>query len=522
LHECCLVAEASGQFLVTMLVESTRVPVLKLRHIVSDLEVDICVNNAFPLYNTPLLRQYALKDNRVRYLVFAVKLWAKRRGVSDPHNSSFSSYTWVLLVVYFLQQHRRSAAGAGPLLSVIRPEEIKADVLESSLAQVFDSLVMDDSCGPTSDGIGNVAALLVHFFAFYATESVHGFRGSRNTLVFEPPVYDDNQLRVAPVRACVRTKQHRRRHRVGAAGAAGVSAAGGSESGSDSGSDGDDDAGAGEKAAPVDSGNRRSDPCQVANNASTPWRFAVEDPLDLHDLGQVLYHREGLQNMLNELRRAYDVLLGAGAGADIWEQFCQKKENAPVFPYLCRHCNGEHSSNECPVFACFVCHKPGHFGRDCPRRRGGGAGGKPLVRAGSGSANGALRQTAAKAQGGGKARPVSATVVPATIQGSLKPQNKPKPEPKSKSNKPKPKPEKKAPVPAEGAGAAEARAQVSDAAKAMSKPKPNKPKQKPKQSSSSEDGSGGQVKAGVAGGSVQSAVSATLRARLTESLQSQR
>ena len=201
--QCCMdAAVASGQFSVSALVESARVPVLKLRHIVHDLEVDICVNNAFPLYNTQLLRQYALTDRRVRYLAFAVKLWTKRRGVSDPHNSSYSSYTWVLLVVYFLLQHRRGSSG--PMLTLIPAAGIAADLIESPLAQIFESLVIDD-CSPTCDDLGNVASLLAEFFAFYATEANKGFRGSRNTLVFDRPSYDAGGFREAPVKACVRT-----------------------------------------------------------------------------------------------------------------------------------------------------------------------------------------------------------------------------------------------------------------------------------------------------------------------------
>ena len=54
-------------------------------------------------YNSLLLKTYGKIDPRVIPLVLLVKEWAKRRGIKNPSNSTLSSYSYSLLVIYFLQ-----------------------------------------------------------------------------------------------------------------------------------------------------------------------------------------------------------------------------------------------------------------------------------------------------------------------------------------------------------------------------------------------------------------------------------
>lgn len=44
------------------------------------------------LLNTALLQYYGRVDARVRPLAFAIKYWAKRRGINDAANGTLSSY----------------------------------------------------------------------------------------------------------------------------------------------------------------------------------------------------------------------------------------------------------------------------------------------------------------------------------------------------------------------------------------------------------------------------------------------
>ncbi|KAJ8507536.1 hypothetical protein ON010_g18959 [Phytophthora cinnamomi] len=53
---------------------------------------DVCIGGVNALLNTALLKYYGQVDPRVRPLVFAVKYWAKQRGINDSVNGTLSSY----------------------------------------------------------------------------------------------------------------------------------------------------------------------------------------------------------------------------------------------------------------------------------------------------------------------------------------------------------------------------------------------------------------------------------------------
>ncbi|CAF4892430.1 unnamed protein product [Rotaria sp. Silwood1] len=64
-------------FRIIEIVRNARVPIVRLVHIESDIEVDISVNNLLPIENTRLLKMYSDIDPRVRELGFVVKTLAK-------------------------------------------------------------------------------------------------------------------------------------------------------------------------------------------------------------------------------------------------------------------------------------------------------------------------------------------------------------------------------------------------------------------------------------------------------------
>ena len=61
-----------------------RMPVAKFVEQESGTACDVCINNYLAVVNTRLLRDYTAVDKRLRPLVYAVKHWAKRRGVNEP------------------------------------------------------------------------------------------------------------------------------------------------------------------------------------------------------------------------------------------------------------------------------------------------------------------------------------------------------------------------------------------------------------------------------------------------------
>jgi len=100
-----------AQFYEVEAITQARVPVLKGRfrnagnpH--SDngsLHFDICLLNDIAVCNSSLLREYSLVDPRVRSLMIAVKRWTSDNGIKSAADSCLSSYTWMNLVVFYLQ-----------------------------------------------------------------------------------------------------------------------------------------------------------------------------------------------------------------------------------------------------------------------------------------------------------------------------------------------------------------------------------------------------------------------------------
>ncbi|CAK9006575.1 Terminal uridylyltransferase 7 (TUTase 7) (Zinc finger CCHC domain-containing protein 6) [Durusdinium trenchii] len=85
-----------------------RVPILKmsLRFQGQDVECDLSVNNLLPVFNTKLLRTYAEINPHVVGLVQACKEWAKEYGVHGAARGHLSSYSFTLMVIFFLQIRR--------------------------------------------------------------------------------------------------------------------------------------------------------------------------------------------------------------------------------------------------------------------------------------------------------------------------------------------------------------------------------------------------------------------------------
>lgn len=86
-------------------IPSAKVPILRLRF-EGNLDIDLSCQNTLALQNTALLRAYAQIDHRVLQLGIAVKLWTKAAKVCGAAQSKLSSYTFTLLLIYFMQVHQ--------------------------------------------------------------------------------------------------------------------------------------------------------------------------------------------------------------------------------------------------------------------------------------------------------------------------------------------------------------------------------------------------------------------------------
>lgn len=66
------------------------------------IQCDISFSGRLAIYNTELLRCYALCDERVRKVGVFVKKWAKARKINSPYHGTMCSYAYILMVIHYL------------------------------------------------------------------------------------------------------------------------------------------------------------------------------------------------------------------------------------------------------------------------------------------------------------------------------------------------------------------------------------------------------------------------------------
>ncbi|ETO66615.1 hypothetical protein F444_16300 [Phytophthora nicotianae P1976] len=98
-------APESEGFEILAVVAHARISVLRFRYNRNgvDYKCDLSFENELSVWNTRLLRAYASYDERARDVGLAVKHWAKQRSVSDTASGFLSSYSYVLMSIYYLQ-----------------------------------------------------------------------------------------------------------------------------------------------------------------------------------------------------------------------------------------------------------------------------------------------------------------------------------------------------------------------------------------------------------------------------------
>nr|XP_055045307.1 terminal uridylyltransferase 4 [Misgurnus anguillicaudatus] len=87
-------------------ITTAKVPIVKFEHRQSGLEGDISLYNTLAQHNTRMLATYAALDPRVQYLGYTMKVFAKRCDIGDASRGSLSSYAYILMVLYYLQQRQ--------------------------------------------------------------------------------------------------------------------------------------------------------------------------------------------------------------------------------------------------------------------------------------------------------------------------------------------------------------------------------------------------------------------------------
>ena len=68
------------------------------------INVDITVHNMLPIFNTNLIRLYALYDQRFHIMGIYLKYWAKNNNIQGAPDNYLSSYALLLMLIHFLQK----------------------------------------------------------------------------------------------------------------------------------------------------------------------------------------------------------------------------------------------------------------------------------------------------------------------------------------------------------------------------------------------------------------------------------
>ncbi|PHH54085.1 Poly(A) RNA polymerase cid13 [Ceratocystis fimbriata CBS 114723] len=146
-------------------ISAAKVPIVKIWDPELRLACDMNVNNTLALDNTRMVRTYVDMDDRIRPLAMAIKHWTRRRIINDAaFGGTLSSYTWICLIIAFLQLREPPVV---PSLHNKKYPRLprKAGASESPFA--------DDIAKMRGFGKNNkssVGSLLFQFFRFYGHE----------------------------------------------------------------------------------------------------------------------------------------------------------------------------------------------------------------------------------------------------------------------------------------------------------------------------------------------------------------
>ncbi|RKU45450.1 hypothetical protein DL546_007452 [Coniochaeta pulveracea] len=164
--ECvCMIAELLNNrgMEKVVCVAGAKVPIVKIWDPELKLNCDMNVNNVLALENTRMVRTYVQLDERVRPLAMVIKHWTRRRIINDAaFGGTLSSYTWICLIIAFLQLRKP------PVLPALHQRQEKLPKKEGEPNEFADDVEKLRSFG--KDNEESLGALLFHFFKFYAHE----------------------------------------------------------------------------------------------------------------------------------------------------------------------------------------------------------------------------------------------------------------------------------------------------------------------------------------------------------------
>ncbi|KAK0392876.1 hypothetical protein NLU13_2370 [Sarocladium strictum] len=165
LEDVCMIAAllARKGFENVVCISAAKVPIVKVWDPKLKLACDMNVNNTLALENTRMIRTYVEIDPRVRQLAMLVKYWTRRRKINDAaFGGTLSSYTWICLIIAFLQLR------SPPVLPALHQLPYKIPRPDGRPSEFADNLKKLRGFGGKNKS--SEAELLFQFFRFYAHE----------------------------------------------------------------------------------------------------------------------------------------------------------------------------------------------------------------------------------------------------------------------------------------------------------------------------------------------------------------
>ncbi|EER36615.1 PAP/25A associated domain family [Histoplasma capsulatum H143] len=166
LEKVCILADflAKSGMERVVCVSHARVPIVKIWDPELRLACDMNVNNTLALENTRMIRTYVEIDERVRQLAMIVKYWTKRRILNDAAlGGTLSSYTWICLIINFLQTRNP------PILPSLQERRAKQPKKADDPGSSFDD-DMEKLAGFGQENKSSLGELLFQFFRYYGHE----------------------------------------------------------------------------------------------------------------------------------------------------------------------------------------------------------------------------------------------------------------------------------------------------------------------------------------------------------------
>ncbi|XP_054911040.1 terminal uridylyltransferase 4 isoform X2 [Poeciliopsis prolifica] len=170
-------------------ITTAKVPIVKFEHRQSGLEGDISLYNTLAQHNTRMLATYAALDPRVQFLGYTIKVFAKRCDIGDASRGSLSSYAYILMVLYFLQQRQP------PVIPVLQ-EIFDGQTVPQRMVDGWNAFFFDDldklrqrlaDRQPNTESVGELWLGLLRFYTeeFDFKEHVISIRQHKRLTTFE-------------------------------------------------------------------------------------------------------------------------------------------------------------------------------------------------------------------------------------------------------------------------------------------------------------------------------------------------